>query len=99
MWVTPAYIALLADRRGIRTPGPQLDATSYQRALHEARPDYFFVSVYHPRNTLDDSAWRAGLRAMEVEERVQVVHVRPGRDGTPASSMLFRLAQGASKPQ
>jgi hypothetical protein len=65
MWVVPSYIALLADRQGLRAPSAALAAPEYRRAVEQARPEYVFLSLYHPRNTVDDSAWRAGRTALE----------------------------------
>lgn len=87
MWVVPAYIALLADRRGVAAPPTRLAPAAYRLAVREAKPDYIFLSTYHPRDTMRDTAWRAGNRALEGYG--EVVHVRRNpADGEPASVLL-----------
>jgi hypothetical protein len=87
MWVAPAYIALLAERHGVPAPPPNLPPADYRQAVREARPDYVFLSAYHPRDTLSDAAWRTGTAAMR--DDAQVVHARRRADGT-LSSLLVR---------
>lgn len=76
MWVTPAYIALLADRQGLRAPAAGLAPAEYRRLVELARPDYVFLSAFHPRNTVDDGAWQTGRRALDGYGRV--AHAAPG---------------------
>jgi hypothetical protein len=83
MWVTPAYIALLADRQGLRAPAAGLAPAEYRRLVELARPDHVFLSAFHPRNTVDDGAWRTGRRALEGYGRV--VHATP-------DSILIKVA-------
>jgi hypothetical protein len=86
MWTVPSYIALLAGREGVRAPGAALSADPYLTAVRKSGADYVFLSRYHPRDTLSDAAWQAGMRALAY--RPAVVHVRALRDGTVASMLL-----------
>ena len=88
MWVAPAYVALLADRRGIRAPAAGLSPDDYRRAVQQAMPDYVFLSAYHPRDTLDDTAWRTGMRALDGYGAI--VHARTRAGGTIVTSVLIR---------
>lgn len=92
MWVAPAYIALLADRPGVRAPAHGLDPSAYRRAVREAAPDFIFLSAYHPRDTLSDRAWQVGVRAMLGEGKVVYSRIRES-DGAIAS-MLVDLRNG-----
>jgi len=89
MWVAPAYIALLADRRGVPAPRAGLDPAAYRVAVRASGADYAFLSVYHPRDTIHDTAWQEGARALAGHAKVVHVHVRG--DNTAVSSILFRL--------
>jgi hypothetical protein len=80
MWVAPSYVALLAQRRGVPAPSPDLSAEAYRQAVDRAHPDYLFLSVFHPRDTLRDAAWRAGLAALGRDARA--VRVRQGPSGS-----------------
>src|SRR3990172_513870 len=86
MWVAPSYIALLAERRGVRAPQPDLAPAAYRAAGRQKRHANVFLSVYHPRDTLRDAAWRAGIAALS--GRAQTVHARPRPDGAPGSLLL-----------
>jgi hypothetical protein len=86
MWVVPSYIALLADRRGVPAPAPELAPADYRKAVLGSGPDFVFLSVYHPRDTIRDTAWRAGRAALD--EDAQIVHVRRRADGSPGSLLL-----------
>jgi hypothetical protein len=88
MWVVPSYIALLAHRHGVAAPPAELAPAAYRVAVDEAAPDYVFLSVYHPRDTIRDNAWQAGTRALSGYG--EVVHARTRPDGS-ASSVLIRL--------
>ena len=88
MWVAPAYIALLAGRRGIPAPPAELDAAAYREAVRRARPDYVFMSVYHPRDTLRTTAWRSAVRALLGHG--EMVHVNTHGGGTAVSSVLLK---------
>jgi hypothetical protein len=91
MWVTPSYIALLADRRALAAPDAQLNADAYREAVRKARPDYVFLSRYHPRDTLRDSAWQAGVRALAYDAKP--VHTSTQDNGSIVSSILLRPAR------
>lgn len=87
MWVMPGYIALLADRRGVRAPDSALGTDAYLAAVRKSGADYVFLSRYHPRDTLSDAAWQVGVRALA--HQAQVVHARARADGT-VTAMLIR---------
>ena len=94
MWVAPSYLALLADRRGVAAPPAALSPERYRERVHEAKPDYVFLSRYHPRDTLRDVAWQAGLKALSGHCRV--IHVRAHADGTTVVSMLMQCGRRAT---
>jgi hypothetical protein len=48
-----------------------------------------FISLYHPRDTVSDAAWQAGMRALYGEGKV--VHVRTRSGSELVTSMLLRL--------
>jgi hypothetical protein len=80
MWVAPSYIALLAQRHGVPAPSAELAPDAYREAVARAHPDYIFLSVYHPRDTLRDAAWQAGLAALGRD--AQAIRVRQGASGS-----------------
>ena len=86
MWVVPSYIALLADRRGVPAPDARLSPEQYREAVQRATPDYIFLSAYHPRDTLRESAWKTGVAAMAGHG--EAVHARRRPDGTLGSILL-----------
>jgi hypothetical protein len=88
MWVVPSYLALLADRRGVRAPPASLPPDEYRAQVRRAAPDYVFLSRYHPRDTLSDRAWQAGLNALS--GRCKVIHARTLPDGTTVNTMLLQ---------
>jgi hypothetical protein len=97
-WVAPSYLAVIAERRGIAAPPAELAAPEYRRALRDSGAQYLFLSAYHPRDTIRDTAWKAGSSAMR--ERGEVVHARSGTGGAPGS-LLLKLdpaAQSEAKP-
>jgi hypothetical protein len=86
MWVAPSYIALLADRRGVRSPSSELAPLEYKKAVEASGVQYVFLSTYHPRDTIRDTAWRSGTSALR--ESMPVIHKGAGPAGTPASLLL-----------
>lgn len=88
MWVAPSYLALLADRRGVAAPPAALSPERYRERVRETKADYVFLSRYHPRDTLRDVAWQAGLKALAGHCRV--IHTRAHADGTTVVSMLMQ---------
>lgn len=90
MWVTPSYIALLANRRGIPAPDPAKAPDEYRRAVQEAMADYLFLSQYHPRDTIRDAAWRAATSAMMGE--AAIVHARIRTVDGQVTSLLLKLS-------
>jgi hypothetical protein len=91
MWVAPSYIALLADRRGIPAPDERLSPEAYRKAVRESGADYVFLSAYHPRDTLSDQAWQAGVR--NLTEHAQSVHVSTAPGSSVVSSILLKAAK------
>lgn len=86
MWVTPSYLALLAGRRGVAAPQGELAPAAYRQAVRQSGADYVFLSVYHPRDTIRESAWQAGARALL--GHAKAVHVRTRSDGVVTSMLL-----------
>jgi hypothetical protein len=91
MWVAPSYLALLADRRGVAAPDASLGPEAYREAVRRSGAEYVFLSRYHPRDTLRDTAWQSGLRALEGVAKP--VHTRAQGEGTLVTSLLFQVAQ------
>jgi hypothetical protein len=91
MWVAPSYIALLAERRGIAAPDPQTGASDYRELVRKSGASYVFLSRYHPRDTLRDSAWQAGVRALAYDGKP--IHTSTQDDGSIVSSILLRPAK------
>ena len=85
-WVVPSYLALLAERRGIAAPPEQLAPAQYRRALRESGAQYLFLSAFHPRDTIHDGAWKAGIAA--TQGRGEVLRERSGAGGAPGSLLL-----------
>jgi len=55
LWYSPAYVSLLAQRRGVRLERPA-DAASLAAQARAAKADYLYLANLHPR----DSAHRLG---------------------------------------
>ena len=89
MWVAPSYVALLAGREGLRAPEPRLSPEAYREAVRASGADYVFLSRYHPRDTIRDTAWQAGVRALEPQS--QVVHTTTSGGGSLVTSLLLRV--------
>jgi len=87
--VTPSYLALLADRRGVAAPSSALDAEAYRRAVRASGADYVLLSRYHPRDTIRTDAWQAGIRALA--GRAKVVHLRTQSGSNEVSAMLLKV--------
>jgi len=88
MWVAPAYLALLANRRGVNAPRAGLDPEAYRGAVHASNADYVFLSVYHPRDTIHDIAWQEGARALI--GHAKNVHARTHGDKSVVSAVVLR---------
>jgi hypothetical protein len=88
MWVAPAYLALLANRRGIAAPRGELTASAYRQAVRNSGADYVFLSRYHPRDTIRTGAWQAGVRALT--DNAKVTHLRAQDGGSVVTSILFK---------
>ncbi|MGH8765634.1 MAG: hypothetical protein ACRET8_07935 [Burkholderiales bacterium] len=89
MWVAPSYLALLADRRGVPAPPADLDPAAYRAAVRASEADYVFLSLYHPRDTIRDSAWRAGVRALT--GYAKVVHARTRDEHGVVTALLLKV--------
>jgi hypothetical protein len=88
-WVAPSYVALLAGRFGVQAPDARLTPEAYRAAAAASKADYLLLTAYHPRDTLSDESWRAGLRALQGYFPVVYAGARPG--STEVSSLLFKL--------
>jgi len=91
MWVAPSYLALLADRRGVAAPGANLGPEAYRESVRRSRADYVFLSRYHPRDTIRDTAWQAGLRALAADAKA--VHTRAPDGASMVTSILLKTAK------
>lgn len=89
MWVSPAHLALLADRRGVAAPDPALPPAAYRQAVRDSGADYVFLSLYHPRDTIRTVAWQAGTRALV--ENAKVAHLRAQDGGSVVTAMLLKV--------
>jgi hypothetical protein len=89
MWVTPSYVALLADRSAVAAPDARLTPAAYRDAVRKSGADYVFLSRYHPRDTLRDTAWQAGVRALS--DDAKAIHTSTQDDGSIVSSILLRM--------
>jgi hypothetical protein len=90
MWVAPSYLALVAGRRGVLAPSERLAPADYRARVVDSQADYVFLSAFHPRDTIHDSAWRAGLEALRGHAETVQTRIR-GADGT-ASSVLLKMS-------
>lgn len=95
MWVVPSYIALLADRRGVSAPAAGLLPSDYRRAVHDANPDYLYLSTYHPRDTVRETAWRTGMEAMA--GHAEIIHARKPGEGSAIGSALLKIRGAGAK--
>ena len=91
MWVAPSYVALLAERRGVAAPDPVLGPEAYREVVRKSGADYVFLSRYHPRDTLRDTAWRAGLAAFG--DTAKPVYTGAHAGGTVVTSLLLKAPQ------
>ncbi len=90
MWVAPSYLALLAGRRGVAAPDARLGPEAYREAVRRSGADYVFLSRYHPRDTIRDTAWQAGVRALATQAKAVHTHAQDG--GSIVSSILLKVA-------
>jgi hypothetical protein len=88
MWVAPSYIALLADRQGVAAPATHPGPEEYRAAVRKSGAEYVFLSRYHPRDTIRDTAWQAGQRALATEAKA--VHARTLDGGSVVTSLLLK---------
>lgn len=86
MWVVPGYVALLADRHGVKAPDARLGTDAYLTAVRKSGADYVFLSRFNPRDTLSEAAWEAGMRALVYGAKP--VHASGRPDGTATSVLL-----------
>jgi len=89
----PAYIALLASRRGVPLDYPA-DRADMAAQLRETRADYVYLSRIHPR----DSARRLGdpvAPARHLDGLAEALWWRPGPDGAP-EAVLFKVHAAAA---
>lgn len=90
MWVAPSYLALLAGRQGIAAPDARLGPEAYREAVRRSGAGYVLLSRYHPRDTIRDTAWQAGVRALAADAKA--VHTRTQDGGSVVSSILLKVA-------
>jgi hypothetical protein len=90
MWVAPSYLALLADRRGIPAPDARLGPEAYREAVRKSGADYIFLSRYHPRDTITDRSWQAGVAALGTNARI--VHTSALDGGSVVTSLLLKAS-------
>jgi hypothetical protein len=64
--------------------------------VEQAAPDYVFLSVFHPRDTLRDAAWQAGLAALR--GRAEVVQTRVNGEDGKTSSLLMKMPARRGNP-
>ena len=91
MWVAPSYLALLAGRQGIAAPDARLGPEAYREAVRRSGADYVFLSRYHPRDTIRDTAWQSGIRALAADAKA--VHTRTQDGGSIVSSILLKAGK------
>ena len=85
-WYSPAYVALLGQRRGVRLERPA-DAAALAAQLRASGAEYIFLSHLHPR----DSAHRLGhpLDPLPLAQSMaRVVWRRDGPGGEPRAVLL-----------
>ena len=58
-------------------------------AVQKSGADYVFISRYHPRDTLRDTAWQTGVRALASDAKA--VHTSTQDGGSIVSSILLRV--------
>jgi hypothetical protein len=92
MWVVPSYIALLAGRRGVAAPEPRLGPEAYREEVRKSGARYVFLSRYHPRDTIRDTAWQSGVRALAADLQT-AVHTRAQDDGSVVTSILLEAGK------
>jgi hypothetical protein len=88
MWFVPSYVALLADRRGVAAPDARTAPEGYREAVRKSGADYVFLSRYHPRDTITDRAWQAGVAALGTNARI--VHTSALDGGSVVTSLLLK---------
>ena len=89
MWYIPSYIALLADRYGMPTPDPGLSPADYLKAVRGSGADYVFLSRFHPRNTISQAAWRAGVA--NLSGHLKLVYAGTHKGDRAVTSLLFKV--------
>jgi hypothetical protein len=91
MWVAPSYVALLADRPAVFAPDARSGPEAYREAVRKTGARYVFLSRYHPRDTIRDTAWQAGVRALAADAKP--VHTSTQDNGSIVSSILLQVAK------
>ena len=64
-------------------------AAAYRQAVRESGADYVYLSLYHPRDTIRTTAWRAGTGALMTHAKA--VHVRAKDGGGAVTSVLLKM--------
>ncbi len=73
----------------LAAPDARLAPGAYREAVRRSGADYVFLSRYHPRDTIRDSAWRACVAALATDTR-SVVHTRTQDGGSVVTSLLLK---------
>ena len=89
MWVTPAYVALLADRIGVKAPDDRLAKEEYRKAVAASGATHVLLTLYNPRDTTRHDAWEAGTKALL--DGAQPLHLRVREGSTVVSSVLLKV--------
>ena len=89
MWVAPAYVALLAGRIASPAPSHRLAPDEYRKAVQASGARFVYLSTYHPRDTIREDAWRAGIAALAGSG--EVLWRRERASAEALGSMLIRL--------
>ena len=80
------------DRVALPAPDPRLAPEAYREAVRRSGADYVFLSRYHPRDTVRDTAWQAGLAALVnyASAGFRPVHTRSPEGGSVVTSILLK---------
>lgn len=89
MWVTPAYVALLADRVGVKAPDDRLARDNYRKAVLDSGATHVLLTLYNPRDTTRTDAWEAGTRALL--DGARPLHLRVREGSTVVSAVLLKV--------
>lgn len=89
MWYVPSYIALLTGRYGVPTPNPRSSSDEYLKAVRKSGADYVFLSRFHPRNTISQADWQAGVAALS--GHLKLIYAGAHEGNKSVTSLLFKV--------